>query len=75
MSKRDRVGGRQALHLAAQSGCCGAIVYLVKLQRIFVDVKSSEFGDTPLHLAAKVFYISSFSCFEFNFFQVLNIIS
>ncbi len=52
VSAEDNLG-RQALHLAAQSGSEESVIFLVEKLNADVNVISSVSGVTPLHVAAK----------------------
>lgn len=54
ITDEDYIGGRQAIHLASETGSCGGIKYLVEECGASVNCLSSIFHETPLHLAAKV---------------------
>ena len=46
--------GRQAIHLAAQTGSHVSVRHLVNTYQVDVNVKSTVSGVTPLHVASKV---------------------
>ncbi|XP_022801531.1 ankyrin repeat domain-containing protein 16-like [Stylophora pistillata] len=55
ITAKDQLG-RQAIHLAAQTGCIKSLNYLITKYAVDVNVSTGKSRKTPLHLAAKEGY-------------------
>lgn len=70
MTAKDQLG-RQAIHLAAQTGCIKSLNYLITKYAVDVNVSTGKSRKTPLHLAAKVWKLFTQRTLQHRFLHLV----